>query len=373
MRILHLIPHFLPSPNFGGTPIVCDALCRELVHLGHDVTVATTDAFGPNLRSPATFSPPYHLQRFPNLFNSIAYRFKMSTPVGFMSFLRTHLNDFDIVHLHEYRSNLNLVAGLVAASHPRFFLQPHGTFANYNTRLTAKSIYDFCFSARILSRVSALIAVSLSEQQLLTASLPHLPVHLLPNGITPPPPPRPMPVPERFILYLGRIDRRKGIDYLIRAYAGSSLGSENIHLVIAGNDDGFLTVCQHLVSSLHLNHLVHFPGAVGGQERTFLFQHALFLAYVATEEAFGLVPLEAAASGLFSVVSVDSGVTPWLTKFRAVYPVEYGNIAQLTAGLEKFSRSRFAIRLPSRIQDQIRLRFGWEKITRELVKIYLTP
>ena len=45
MRILHVIPYFYPTLSYGGPPIGVYELSRQLVRLGHEVWVFTTDAF----------------------------------------------------------------------------------------------------------------------------------------------------------------------------------------------------------------------------------------------------------------------------------------------------------------------------------------
>ena len=45
MRILHVTNFFKPSWESGGPANVAYGLCKNLVKMGHDVTVYTTDGY----------------------------------------------------------------------------------------------------------------------------------------------------------------------------------------------------------------------------------------------------------------------------------------------------------------------------------------
>src|SRR5262245_57244797 len=48
MRILHVIPTYLPAVRYGGPAVAVDGLCRALADRGHDVHVFTISVDGPN-------------------------------------------------------------------------------------------------------------------------------------------------------------------------------------------------------------------------------------------------------------------------------------------------------------------------------------
>ena len=48
MRILHVIPTYLPAVRYGGPAVSVDGLCRALSQRGHDVHIFTTNVDGPN-------------------------------------------------------------------------------------------------------------------------------------------------------------------------------------------------------------------------------------------------------------------------------------------------------------------------------------
>ena len=48
MRILHVIPSYLPAVRYGGTIFAVHGLCRALVARGNQVEVFTTNVYGQN-------------------------------------------------------------------------------------------------------------------------------------------------------------------------------------------------------------------------------------------------------------------------------------------------------------------------------------
>lgn len=81
MKILHVIPHFLPSKYFGGTPWSCFNLAQAQATLGHDVSVLTTDVFSQHKRyfQPEEKMTSVRIYRLRNLSNIIAYIHKLSS------------------------------------------------------------------------------------------------------------------------------------------------------------------------------------------------------------------------------------------------------------------------------------------------------
>ncbi|MEZ4736360.1 MAG: glycosyltransferase family 1 protein [Caldilineaceae bacterium] len=121
-------------------------------------------------------------------------------------------------------------------------------------------------------------------------------------------------LPARFFLYLGTLEPRKNLPLLLRAYArwraqlrGAS-GHENqaIHLVIAGAKGWFYEQIFALVTELHLEKAVLFPGYIPNDELPDWYRAADAFVYPSLFEGFGLPVLEAMACGV-PVICSDTG------------------------------------------------------------------
>lgn len=108
------------------------------------------------------------------------------------------------------------------------------------------------------------------------------------------------------ILYVGRLERRKGVNYLIKAFQLLQEKNEDISLVLAG-DGPDREKLEEMVHDLGLRN-VHFLGFVSEDEKIRLLHSAdLFCAPAIYGESFGIVLLEAMASGLVTVAANNPG------------------------------------------------------------------
>lgn len=98
------------------------------------------------------------------------------------------------------------------------------------------------------------------------------------------------------IVYVSRLEKRKGAEWLIRAHALLVDQIPEAHLVIAGSGALYNNL-EELTKSLNLNN-VHFPGYVDEDEKRRLMGNAdLFCVPALFGESFGIVLVEAMAMG----------------------------------------------------------------------------
>lgn len=108
------------------------------------------------------------------------------------------------------------------------------------------------------------------------------------------------------ILFVGRLERRKGVKYLLKAFEELSKRSPNVNLVIAGDGRGREKLVQYVVESNLSN--VSFLGHISDEKKVELLHSAdLFCSPAIYGESFGIVLLEAMASGTVTVAGNNSG------------------------------------------------------------------
>ena len=111
-------------------------------------------------------------------------------------------------------------------------------------------------------------------------------------------------IPEPFILYLGRINWKKGLDRLIQAMTELP----GVHLVMAGNDEeNYQERLERQARKAGIDQQIHFIGAVGDNEKWQLYQRAALLVLPSYSENFGIVVLEAMAAGCPVIVTPEVG------------------------------------------------------------------
>ena len=103
---------------------------------------------------------------------------------------------------------------------------------------------------------------------------------------------------KRYILFLGRIHRKKGCDMLIDAFVKIAAEDPDLHLVMAGPDQQLWSAkLQESVVAAKLTHRVHWPGMLKGDDKWgSLFGSEAFI-LPSHQENFGIAVAEALACG----------------------------------------------------------------------------
>jgi len=107
-------------------------------------------------------------------------------------------------------------------------------------------------------------------------------------------------LPERYVLYAGRLNARKNVSTLVAAMA---LVRDEVPLVIAGAPDGASVDLAAVARTNGVADRVRFLGRVTDAELRVLYACATVFCFPSLDEGFGLCPLEAMAAGAPVVVS----------------------------------------------------------------------
>ncbi|MCL2475195.1 MAG: glycosyltransferase family 4 protein [Chloroflexi bacterium] len=109
------------------------------------------------------------------------------------------------------------------------------------------------------------------------------------------------------ILFVGRLERRKGVVHLIKSFRSVKKAIPNARLVIAGPGVALKPRLKEMISRYHLKDVV-FVGMVAAEDLPKYYRTAdLFCAPATGRESFGIVLLEAMASGTPVVATSISG------------------------------------------------------------------
>jgi glycosyltransferase involved in cell wall biosynthesis len=155
MNILHVIPYL--NPKRGGEVTICTSLAEQCIRRGHTVSIVTTDdeydgAYLKSLEERGMRVFPFHC--------TADIRFFLVSP-QMKRWLDTAVADFDLVHIHAFRSYQSCVAYRYAMKHEvPYVLQAHGSVLPFFEKHMLKSAYDLLWGRSILRNASKVIAIN---------------------------------------------------------------------------------------------------------------------------------------------------------------------------------------------------------------------
>ncbi|MBE9532153.1 MAG: glycosyltransferase family 4 protein [Proteobacteria bacterium] len=385
LKILQVVPYFYPAWAYGGIPRVVFELSRELVSQGHDVSVYTTDVLDKDSRYPkATLDSEIEgikVSYFKNFSNKLAHDFQIYLPEGMRGMVEETLSSFDIIHLHGHRHFLNNIVRSYAKKLGKpYILSGHGTVVRIERRVAAKAVFDKLFGEKVLRDAAGFVAVSENEvAQYEEFGVDKGKVRVIYNGIDVD---AYESLPEKgafrekyglkgkeVILFLGKITPRKGVDFLVKAFA--LLSRPNAVLVIAGNDMGFKSEVENIIKELGLGDRVIFTGLLVDDEKSSAYMDADVLVYPAIHEIFGLVPFEALMCGTVPIVTDDCGCGEIIGSEGIGYLVKYedakGLAKKIDEVLDDYSGAEQKV---AKGQSFIRERLSWKRVVKEYESVY---
>ena len=171
------------------------------------------------------------------------------------------------------------------------------------------------------------------------------------------------------LLFLGRLEPRKGVGYALKAYQNLRSENENIRLIIAGDGQE-----RSLVESFMRDHPtddIEFLGQVDEATKYNLLKTAnLYLATAIYGESFGIVLLEAMASGLPMVGFGNEGYLNIISDQWQEYFPSPKDLKNLTLGIKKMIQDE-GIRKKMRDWgiEEVK-KYDWKILAKEIETIY---
>jgi glycosyltransferase involved in cell wall biosynthesis len=176
---------------------------------------------------------------------------------------------------------------------------------------------------------------------------------------------------RRLIVYLGRLNFKKGLDILAGAFAQVARGREDLHLVLAGPDpEGYGRKVRRWLAQERVLEKTTFTGLLDSEDRFAVLQQAEVFALPSYTENFGQVVAEAMASGVPVVISDRVNIWPDVAKADAglVVPCDVEATAQaLRSVLEDPARGR---QMGSNGRRWVAEHLPWEVVAAQMSNAY---
>lgn len=373
MKILHVVPTYLPAWRHGGPVFAVHGLCRALARRGHAVTVFTTDVHGAGSLPPEVpRSEPVEIDGVEVRYFPVAAPRRLYRSPALAAALGAEVGGFDVAHLHSVFLRPTAVAARAAewAGIP-YLVAPRGMLVpDLIARRGAlrKRLWLHLVERRTLAAAAGLHATTeLEAREAARLGLPLPPVYVVPNGIEVEGGPAGPGGEGGYVLFLGRLSWKKGLDRLIPALARVP-GAE---LVVAGNDEeGLCPELERLAERHGVTGRVRFPGPVHGEAKSALLRGAAVVVLPSRSENFGNVVLEAMAAGRPVVVTPEVGLADAVREEQAGLVVA-GDPESLGSALaELLADPESAEAMGRRGAEAARRRFGWDAVAGRMEEVY---
>lgn len=304
-------------------------------------------------------------------------------PSGFVD-LEEAVASAEVVHMHGlWQGHTRRGARAARLRRVPYLIAAHGMAEPWALRHKAlkKQVYLALVEGKNLRRASCLHALSRPEIGHLRKLAPRTPICLVPNGVSLEPfenlPDRatleaeyPELAGKFVLLFFGRLHVKKGLDLLAQALAGVHPQHPDLHLLIAGNDDGALAPFLNQLAELGLSGRATCVGHVSGERSRQVWAAADAFILPSYSEGFSMAVLEALACRL-PVVITTACHFPELEEADAGWVVP-PTVAGVTAGVRSLLERAPAERaiLGQRGRALVERRYTWDRVAAQLAEVY---
>lgn len=381
MKILIVIPAL--GIVYGGPSKSVVEMAQALGSQGISVDIVATNADGSkNINAPIQTwinDKYYRVQYFPYVNWS---DYKISFALTRWLFL--NVANYDLVHTNAIFSYPVLPAHWACQFHQvPYIMTPHGMLEPWALAYKAwkKRFYFGLFEKSAFHKASAIQMLASTEAGRVKALNLKAPLMVIPNGIhsqdfqT-------LPNPEIFyqkfpdtrnktlIIFLGRLDPKKGLDLLATAFAKVHTQFPQTHLIIAGPDNiGFLPTTQGYFAQAGCLDAVTFTGMLTGTLKYAALAAASLYVAPSYSEGFSVSVLEGMASGLPCVITTGCNF-PEAIEAQAAHIVNINADEVANALIQCLKNPQQAKAIGDRARKLVFEQYTWESIATKMIQVY---
>jgi phosphatidylinositol alpha-mannosyltransferase len=366
LKIALVSPYDLAYP--GGVANHIFALEREFIKMGHEAIII----------APASQKPPASHDRFiclgkswPTPSSGSVARVTLTPWLSAQVKPILKREKFDVIHLHEPLCPMLCTTILRLSDSANV-----GTFHAMDSRgYDIWKPFTMLFLKKWFRRLDGKIAVSKPAREFINGHFPGE-YNIIPNGVdlghfSPDIAPFEQFLDGKInIVFVSRLEKRKGVDYLLKAYQQVKKEINNCRLILVGPSTRWSCKLVEQIRDAHLNDIV-ITGFVSQEDLPRYYQTADIVCSPATgRESFGLILLEAMAMGKPIVASNIDGYASVAThsaEALLVPPKDEHTLAQALITLASDVQLRKEMGARGKIKAA---EYGWDRIAQRVMDYY---
>jgi glycosyltransferase involved in cell wall biosynthesis len=357
-------------------------MSTALASAGMHILVATTDDDGPGRHRKFPLGVPVQGGDGLTIYFSKWLDFYKVAP-GLAWWMIFNVRRFDVVHIHALFSFTSIAAALVARwKHVPYVIRPLGTLSHYGVtrrRPLLKRLSLLLLERRILRDASAVHFTSRLEQDEADALGIRMRGVVIPLGIQPPDPGDgasptahfPSLEHARYVLFLSRLDPKKNVEALLRAFVRVRASHPAVKLLVAGGGaPAYVSALHALAHQLGLSDAVCWAGHIEGTRKAIALLGAEVFVLPSFSENFGIAAVEALMAGRPCVLARGVAIAQEVADAGAGVLVEptTDSIAMALANLLQDAPARSA--MSARAAELGRTQYSAQAMAAKLLKLY---
>lgn len=294
---------------------------------------------------------------------------------SFIHYLAKHVDDFDILHLHNLPFGRDMLFAMKAYfREKRLIYTHHNSHEEFSYDKFSRAYYYWCLNQ--FGKVCKKVVVNsnfIAQNDIGRFGVLEGKVCIIRNGVDVGLIKNAMPLDlegEPSILFVGHLVYRKGIDILLRAFDILSSWSLDVkpkfHIVGSGDLE---KSCREYVVDHNLAEKVYFWGAVAESLKIRLMKGADLVVMPSRFEPFGIVALEAMAAGK-AIVATRVGGIPEILENGTNGILTNLSSFQIAKALKFLCENKSVAEIYGQNNERAVLTFDWNKVAESYVRLY---
>lgn len=377
MNVLHVTPSL--SPEWGGPAYSVPSLVSALIEEGIGSEIVTTRGIrvGRNPIAPDGVQTRIFDTQFPA-------RIWTAYSRGLSRFVHDEVHRFDLVHASEVWHHASYAAFKAARKRGvPFVMSIRGELSEWSLQHKAwkKRIYMTGVLRRMLCNADALHAITVAEEQQLRRLGIETPIIIAPNGIDsaqfdnlPDTSEFLLKFPilkgKRILLFLGRLNPKKGLEVLAHSFSRINRKFENSALLVVGpNEYGTQQRMEAILDSEGALDSTVFTGLLTGNEKLAAMACADIFVLPSYSDVLGIAALEAMAARL-PVVITEGCEFPEVAEHGAGLVVKPNEESVSNALGELLTDAKLRRRMGERGRKLIEEQYTWHATATAISELY---
>ncbi|MGI0010892.1 MAG: glycosyltransferase, partial [Nitrosopumilaceae archaeon] len=162
---------------------------------------------------------------------------------------------------------------------------------------------------------------------------------------------------NKYLLFLSRIDKKKGLELLLHSFKKIRDANQNIFLIIAGSgENAYTEEIKKLVSDLHITEVVRFTGFVSEDEKLELLESAKVFVLTSHSDVHPVAVQEALTMGVPVIITKNSDY-PEVEEYNAGILVDEDEQSVFNAIMNLLSNENKLLHMSNNAKELIKQRF----------------